>query len=69
MGGRVDNEDGIEMTHKMTRVLALDDFEHWICFACGRFLLINWQPWRREVIEAGDESATHSGFVAEMVRE
>ncbi len=36
--------------------------EEWYCYACGRRLLIRWEPeFQRTVLEPGDESAAHSG--------
>ncbi len=36
--------------------------EEWYCPACGRILLINWQPrFMKTVLEPGDEIAIHSG--------
>lgn len=36
--------------------------EEWYCPSCGRNLLINWEPrFKRTVLKAGDEFATHSG--------
>lgn len=35
--------------------------EEWVCPICGRRFVMTWKPYRRVVLEAGDESATHSG--------
>jgi hypothetical protein len=49
------------MSHVMTLTSAHEGTETWHCPVCGRVLLIEWQPWRRVVIEPGDEAAEHSG--------
>jgi hypothetical protein len=49
------------MTHVLTLTSAHENTEEWTCPLCGRVLLIEWQPWRRVVIEPGDEAAAHSG--------
>jgi hypothetical protein len=36
--------------------------EEWVCPACGRRFLVQWQPsYSKLVLEAGDEMALHSG--------
>ena len=36
--------------------------EEWFCPTCGRRFLMNWPPaYKKIVLEAGDESAMHSG--------
>jgi hypothetical protein len=36
--------------------------EEWICPECGRRVLMSWPPnYKKIVLEAGDESAIHSG--------
>lgn len=37
--------------------------EEWNCPACGRRILISWEPrFKRTVLEAGSPGAAHSGF-------
>jgi hypothetical protein len=33
----------------------------WECPQCGRRLLLTWEPWRRTVLRAGDETVAHTG--------
>ncbi len=48
-----------EMVLKTTRP---SGEEEWYCSTCGRRMLINWEPaFKRSVLEAGDEYASHSG--------
>lgn len=36
--------------------------EEWVCPECGRRVLISWPPnYKKTVLEAGDETAIHSG--------
>jgi hypothetical protein len=35
--------------------------EEWNCPTCGRRMIINWQPWKKVVVEPGDIHAAHSG--------
>jgi hypothetical protein len=37
--------------------------DEWFCPACGRRMLISWEPkFRRTVLAAGDANITHGGF-------
>lgn len=35
--------------------------EEWACPICGRRFITTWKPYRRIVLEPGDESASHTG--------
>ncbi len=36
--------------------------EEWYCPTCGRRMLVNWEPkFKKIVLEAGDDSASHAG--------
>jgi hypothetical protein len=49
--------------HKMEMVRELQDgSQEWICPTCGRRMIMQWPPfYQRVVLDAGDESAVHSG--------
>ena len=55
------------MTHTMTLTTVHENTETWTCPDCGRVLLIEWEPWRRVVVVAGDEAAQHSGSKGGLV--
>jgi hypothetical protein len=39
-----------------------DGTQEWVCPSCGRRILMQWPPqYKRTVLEAGDENASHSG--------
>ncbi len=39
-----------------------DGSQEWHCLACGRKILVQWQPvFKTKTIEPGDESAIHAG--------
>jgi hypothetical protein len=39
-----------------------DGTQEWVCPTCGRRILMQWPPqYKRTVLEAGDENASHSG--------
>lgn len=41
--------------------------EEWFCSACGRSILLNWEPkFKRIVLEAGDELIPHSGSKSDL---
>jgi hypothetical protein len=35
--------------------------ENWYCPTCGRRMIITWRPWKKVVLEQGDQYAAHSG--------
>ena len=35
--------------------------EEWSCPACGRRMMIIWQPWKKIILEPGDVYAAHGG--------
>jgi len=49
--------------HTMVLVTTHDSgAEEWYCPTCGRRFLMQWPPnYKRTVLDAGDENATHSG--------
>lgn len=49
------------MTHQMTLIFDHEGTEEWCCPICGRRMLIEWQPFRKVVLEPGDDNAGHSG--------
>ena len=50
------------MTHKMLLLFEHDGAERWICPQCGREIVIeSYDPWKRTVIEPGDETVGHAG--------
>jgi len=50
------------MQHGMTMTEAYSNGrELWECEECGRKVLLAWDPFHREVIIRGDDSAIHSG--------
>ena len=49
--------------HTMIMLNEHEGTEEWVCPSCGRHLLVTWFPdFKRTVLEAGDLSASHSGF-------
>ena len=46
------------MTLTMTHATGAQEY---YCGACGRRVLITWQPWSKIVLSQGDEHAAHSG--------
>jgi hypothetical protein len=48
-------------THQMQLTEEHENTEEWHCPECGRTMLIEWDPWRRTVVEPGDETAAHAG--------
>ncbi len=52
-------------TMELVRELA-DGSEEWVCHTCGRHMIVQWPPfYQRVLLEAGDESASHSGALGE----
>lgn len=49
------------MTHIMILVGTHEGTEEWHCPICKRTSLIEWHPWRRIIIEPGDETVKHTG--------
>jgi len=50
------------MNHVMSLVKTYSNHdEEWVCPTCGRRIIISWQPWKRTILEAGDENTPHSG--------
>lgn len=35
--------------------------EEWFCPVCGRRFIVNWQPYKRVILEEGNYTASHSG--------
>lgn len=54
-------------THKMSVIINKDKSETWECLECGRkFTLLNWNPFKRTIINPGDETVEHSGGYGEI---
>lgn len=50
------------MQHEMELLEKYDDgWEEWICPECGRHFFAKWNPFKRDIIEKGNEEVTHSG--------
>ena len=50
------------MQHQMELVQKLaDGVEEWRCPTCQRRFLMQWDPYKKNVLNEGDSSATHSG--------
>lgn len=55
------------MTHTMTLTTTLNGVETWYCPTCGRTLHITWDPWKRVVVAAGDDTVQHAGTKGDLV--
>jgi hypothetical protein len=53
--------DPDETTHEMTITADHGGKEWWTCPACGRVLLIEWNPFSKITVVPGDEYAAHTG--------
>ena len=66
MARRLDPEPGNgtkpqEHGMELVRVDDSNGGEHWICFSCGRQILLWWPPrYKRTILVPGDENAYHS---------
>jgi hypothetical protein len=56
-------------THTMTLIERHEGTEEWYCPICGRHTLLEFHSWRRVVLEAGDTTVAHTGFVTEIEKE
>jgi hypothetical protein len=56
-------------THEMTLITEHEGTQVWMCPDCGRHLLVSWDPFRRVVLEVGDESVYHMGMEGELESE
>lgn len=45
--------------HTMERQDEHENTETWICPACGRVVLVEWNPFRLVMVEPGTETNTH----------
>jgi hypothetical protein len=58
---RTRNGDG--KMHTMTMIKEHEGTEEWLCSACGRHLLVSWNPkFKKIVLLEGDPSAKHTGL-------
>lgn len=49
--------------HTMTKINEHEGSEEWMCFSCGRHLLVSWDPvFRKTVLKEGDLLAQHTGL-------
>lgn len=49
------------MNHEMVLESECEGTEEWYCPICGRRLLIEWFPWKKTVVEAGEYETIHTG--------
>lgn len=47
--------------HTMDLIGEHEGTEEWYCPICGRRMMITWQPWKKVVVEPGDNMVAHSG--------
>ena len=51
------------MKHNMDLVSTHpEDLEEWVCPICGHRVLIQWEPFKRIIIEDGDTEVLHIGL-------
>lgn len=55
-----------KLVHRMELIKEHEGTEEWLCPECGRRLLIEWNPFKRVVVEVGDENASHSGSKGDL---
>jgi hypothetical protein len=61
------DRNGEDKMHTMTLIRKHEGLEEWLCSTCGRHMLVNWYPkFKRTIIQAGDDSAGHSGFKGDV---
>jgi hypothetical protein len=66
LSGRSRNGDR-EM-HTMTLIEERDGTQEWFCPACGRHLLVSWNPYfKKTVLLEGDTSVKHTGLKKELL--
>ncbi len=47
--------------HTMELIGEHEGTEEWYCPECGRRMMITWQPWKKVVVEPGDNYVAHTG--------
>lgn len=47
--------------HTMNLTQEHEGTEEWVCPTCGRTVLVEWNPFRKREVIAGDVYASHSG--------
>ncbi len=47
--------------HTMELIGDHEGTEEWYCPECGRRMMITWQPWKKVVVEPGDNYVAHTG--------
>ncbi len=47
--------------HTMELIGEHEGTEEWHCPVCGRRMMITWQPWKKVVVEPGDNNVAHTG--------
>jgi hypothetical protein len=53
--------------HTMTKINEHDGKEEWMCFSCGRHLVVSWNPVHKTtVLTQGDPSVEHAGIEKNM---
>ena len=53
--------------HTMTKINEHEGKEEWLCFSCGRHLLVSWNPVLiTTVLLEGDPSVDHTGLKANL---
>ena len=47
--------------HTMELIGEHEGTEEWYCPVCGRRMTITWQPWKKVILEPGDNYVAHTG--------